>query len=378
MYLCVIQNGLIMNQQYQPIMKNLLIIFCLFLLSCSQVKDIIKVEYALSSGVELLSSSVFEDIEVIQLPGKAFPTWSRLVAKNGLYYISGEDEKVHLFDASGNYLNSVGEVGRGPGEYTSFNGLTIEDNGDISIYSSTGILYTYSSQGCFLGSTEYPVSSPEFAKANGFNYHYFGNGGGHAYQLYIGDKQNYIIDSCLAAINAIALQLGSVFSEYGNALNLCLPDDGDIYRLIDGKADLSYTFDFGVYNLSSAYYRSSNMDETFAYIYSSANAFKCKFLENQSHAILEACVFDGPQEMDRILYCILDKATSIWKWYYMNDGDFMDFYNLKYMDDSYLYFIAYPDTMTDANIAARFPALGALSEDCATVILKCKLATGDK
>jgi hypothetical protein len=356
-------------------MKNSLIIFCFFLLSCSQAKDIIKVEYTPSSGVELLSSFVFEDVEIIPIYDNVFSTWGRLVAKNGLYYISGDDEKVHLFDASGKSLNSVGEVGRGPGEYAGFNSLTIEDNGDISIYSSAGILYTYSSDGRFLGSTEYPVNSQEFAKANGFNYHYFGNGSGQAYQLYISDTQNHIIDSCLAAVNATSLELGVVFSEYGNALNLCLPDDGDIYRLVDGKADLSYSFNFGMYKFSPAYYRSSSMEETFAYIQSSANAFKSKFLENQSHAILEVCVFDGPQELDRILYGILDKATSIWEWHYMNEGDFMDFYNLKYIDDSYLYFLAYPDMIIDANIAERFPALGALSEDCAMVILKCKLAT---
>jgi len=356
-------------------MKNSLIVFCFFLLSCSQAKDAIKVEYTPSSGVELLSSSVFEDIEIIQLYDKVLPTW--LVVKNGLYYISGEDDKIYLFDASGKYLNSVGAVGRGPGEYVSFNGLTIEDNGDISIYSDAGILYTYSSDGRFLGSAEHPVSSQEFAKANGFNYYFFGHGY-RPYQLYISDTQNHVIDSCLAATKTTSVTFGSVFSEYGDALNLCLPLEGDIYRLSDGKVHLAYTFDYGAYNLSPAYFRSNNEEEAYSYILAGVNAFQCRFLENQSHAILAACVCDGPQRLERMLYGILDKATSIWEWHYMNDKDFMRDYNLKYMDDSYLYFVAYPDDLIDANIAERFPALGALSEECTTVILKCKLATAGR
>jgi len=353
-------------------MKNSLIIFCFFFLTCSQIRDTIKVEYPLSSGVELLSSSVFDGIEIVKLYEKMLPFGSRLVVKDESYYIAGDDE-VHLFDTTGKHIANVGIKGRGPAEYTSIDGMIIEDNGDISIYSRVGTLYTYSRQGRFLGSNEYQVSSREFARINGFNYHFLGNGKGRPYQLYISDNQNYIIDSCLAAINATSFILGSVFSEYGNALILCPSDDGNIYRLTDGEVHLSYKFNFGMYHIPDEYYRCRNVDETFNLVLSTTIAFKCMFLENQKYAFLETCVFDGKQESERMLYGILEKATSTWKWYYMNEGDFLNSYNLKYLDNSYLYFIVYPDLMKDDSIAERFPELGVLDEECTMVILKCKL-----
>ena len=358
-------------------MKKLLIAFvlCLSLFSCAnRGDDVIVVEYPVSSGLELLSSSVFEDIEMVKLYEVLLPTWTRMVVKNNMYYIAAED-KVYLFDATGKYLNSVGEKGRGPAEYVSNDGIIVEDNGDISVYSNEGLLHTYAPEGRFLGNTEYCFSSKEFAKGNGFNYHYCGNGSGKPYQLYITDIHNRVVDSCIAASTAPSMFVGSVFSAYKDVINLCPPEGGDIYRLINGKARLSYKFNFGMYSLPAEYYQCNNMNEVLHNVLlSNTVAFKCMFLENQKYAVLEAIVYDAKYNSERTLYGILEKATSIWKWYYMNDGDFMDYCNLKYMDDSYLYFIAYPDLMKEPNIAEHFPALRTLSEDCTMVILKCKLA----
>ena len=125
-------------------MKKLPIFLCLLILSCSKDRETIFVQYDTSSGVELLSSSVFEDAEILVLHGDGAPIlgWiSSLVVKNDKYYIAAGD-KIHQYDATGNYLNSVGEKGRGPGEYVDLLNMIVEENGNISVYSWGTLLTT--------------------------------------------------------------------------------------------------------------------------------------------------------------------------------------------------------------------------------------------
>jgi len=358
-------------------MKKIFFLFCLYLISCSHEKDIIKVQYTPSSGMELLSSTVFDEIELVVLSGEEAPVLgliSSLVVKNGTYYVVATGDKIHRYDATGNYLNSVGEKGRGPGEYLDILNMIVEDNGDISVYS-WGTLYTYSPQGRFLRSTEYAHKSTQFGKANGFNYHFYGHRSGRSgkpYQLYITDNNNRPIDSCFKSTDVISMFLAPVFSAYKDDLYLCYTYGNEIYRLSSGKVHLLYTFDFGTYAFPADYFDKS-YKESVSYIMNQSNILKSRFFENHKYAILQAIVNDSSLEQERTLYGIMKKATSVWRWYYMNNTDFMNNYSLRYMDDSYIYFIADPLLMKQAGLADRFPVLNTLSEDEGMVILKCKL-----
>jgi len=54
-------------------MKKLLVIASIFFFACTQKNDAIVVQYTLSSGIEFLSSHVFDDIEVVVLHGEEAP-----------------------------------------------------------------------------------------------------------------------------------------------------------------------------------------------------------------------------------------------------------------------------------------------------------------
>jgi hypothetical protein len=338
----------------------------------------ITVQFTQSSGVELLSSTVFEDVEILRLHGEGAPLFgwassSSMVVKEDKYYIAAAD-KVHLYDATGKYLNSVGEKGRGPGEYVELLDMMVEENGNISVYS-WGTLYTYSPEGRFLRSTEYVHQSTQFGKANGYNYHFFGHRSGRAgmpYQLYITDNNNSTIDSCFLSSDVYSIFFSPVFSVFEDDLVLCPPYGGEIYRLTNGKAGLSYTFNFGVYALPAEYFNKSYA-ESIDFMMTKPNALKSRFFENHHYAILQAIVSDFSSGSDRFIYGILQKATSVWRWYYMNSDDFMNHYNLRYMDDSYLYFTADPAMMKEAGLADRFPVLNTLCDDEDAVILRCRL-----
>lgn len=354
-------------------MKNLLIFFCFLLLSCSQTKDAIKVQYTPSSGVKLLSSSVFDDIEIIPLHGEMMPVlkpWCSMIVQNDTYYISSDI--VHLFDMNGKYLKSIGTNGRGPREFMYISNTTIEENGDISVYSSPeGLMFHYSPQGKFLGTTDYKSKAVALAIANGFKYHFFGNGRSPAFQLFVADNQDKVIGSYWPSSPVQNLIISPVFSEYNDTLILCPPYGGEVYKLFDGNVEVSYTFDFGAYEFPDEYFQGAN-NRGLNYLMNNRVAIKNMFFENQKYAFLQVLISDSGNNSERMLYGILEKATSTWEWHYMNDDDFMSHYNLKFIDDSYVYFMAEPELMKEAGLADRFPILNTLSINDGMVILKCK------
>lgn len=361
-------------------MKNSpLIILCFLLLSCTHKDGIIVVQYKDATGIELLSSAIFKNIEVITLHREDAPlfdpTFVDMVVKNDTYYISDPygSQKIYLFNANGAYLNSVGEIGRGPAEYLALSDMIIEDNGDISVYSCLqGISFTYSPQGRFLGSTLYPYRARNFAKANGLNYLHFGDGGGMPYQLYITDSNNHVVDSCWKSREIPSAVPFVPFTWYKDTLYLCPSYGGEIYRFVDGKPKVSYSFDFGVYTIPPEYF-TKNPQEGLAFIMTKTVALKDLFFENQKCAILLADVRFNGQGVSRDIYGLLEKATSTWKWYYINQGDFMNNHNLKYMDDSYLYFMVDPSMIKEQELIDKWPIL--LDNPEGIIILKCQLAT---
>ena len=359
-------------------MKKFIFLTSIIIFSCASKNEIIQVQYTASKGIELLSSTVFKEIEIVVLKGEEAPIPGphvNMIVKNDTYYISDpiHSGKVHLFNSSGEYMNSVGEIGRGPMEYIDLSDMIIEENGDISVYSYQGELNTYSPQGRFLRNRAFVYNSRHFTKANGYNYHFFGDGSYTPFQLYITDNNNQLIDSCLVSANVPYFSSTSpVFSTFKDALNLC-PNYGNvIYRFVDYKPQVSYTFDFNEYAIPDEYFGKERND-AMSFIMSKTVAIKDLFFENQKYAILQCSVFNFEQGWARYLYGLLVKETSVWKWYYMKEDDFMNNDNLKYMDDSYLYFIAEPTIMRDAGLAERFPVLQTFDVNDGIIIIKCRL-----
>ena len=359
---------------------RLISFFSLFLLlSCATGKDVIVVQYNDSSGVNLLSSPCLVDIEIIALQGEEAPVlgpFVNLVARNDTYYIADpiQSGKVYLFDSDGKYLHSVGEMGRGPKEYLNHTDMIIEDNGHISVYSSyQGTLFTYTMQGHFVESNEFGFKSANYGKAKDFNYHHFGEGSGMPWQLYVSDKQHHVIDSCFSSSDVpFMFKSSPVFTPFEDGLNLCPGYGNQVYWLRDGKVSLSYTFDFGEYTIPSEYFGKGRSD-AYDFIMSRTVAIKELFLENQKYAVLQAVVINYEQGLTRFVYGLCEKASASWQWYYMKDGDFMDNYNLKYMDDSYVYFIAEPALMKNTALVEKIPSLAGYTEEDGNVILKCRL-----
>ena len=170
--------------------KSIIACFALVLLSCSvsEKNPSITVLYPEFDLASLLSSDLFSNVEIIPLHGESAPIMtslgSDLIVQNNLYYfLPFALQKVCLFDQSGKYLNSIGSIGRGPGEYLQMRSVMLEENGDISIYgygTTKTTLYTYTPQGAFVDQTAISSSLPTmfFAASNGYRYHFGGHGHG--------------------------------------------------------------------------------------------------------------------------------------------------------------------------------------------------------
>ena len=364
--------------------KTLYLSLIILLSSCSPNKgeNIIKVSFP-APGTDLVSwLDIFPDMELIPLTGEQLPMISchaLLIVHNNIYYVIDQyqTKKIYRFNQNGIYLNSIGTHGRGPKEYLYMTDVMIDNDGNISIFSSGGnILLTYSPDGTFLERRELSYTPHRFISHNGFNYHYYGNGSGNYgddsgkdYQLYVTDESGKTVGEFLPSLPVYPLPNTHTFTLYGNTLNFCPTDDNNIYQLKDGKMEISYSFDFGAFNIPDEYYQSD--------LYAVAELFtkkeiamKSGFFENRHSAILEVFIEKMMSGL-RVIYGILNKRTNEWKWFNFKVED--DFFLFRYLDDEYAYFTAEPESLKQLpGMTDRFPVLKTITENDGLVILRGK------
>lgn len=69
-----------------------------------------------------------------------------------VYDFMSNDKNLIVFDLDGNYLGRIGKFGQGPEEYPSLLDFTVDErNGNVIILGNDSQIYTYSSEGKFLG-----------------------------------------------------------------------------------------------------------------------------------------------------------------------------------------------------------------------------------
>jgi hypothetical protein len=95
-------------------------------------------------------SSLIESLEIIKLqttPEAFFgQAWQTEISDKYISVISYNQLPVKLFDKSGKFLRNIGVVGRGPGEYSSLNGVQFNQKGDMLFlfpYGSTRKILVY-------------------------------------------------------------------------------------------------------------------------------------------------------------------------------------------------------------------------------------------
>lgn len=361
-------------------MRNLLFFgLTLCLLSCTsnqgQEKEV-SVSYPESDGIQVLSPDLFSDIEMVRLTGDGLPalgSFAEMVVTEDHYYISSGG-KVFRFNSEGGYLNSIGSKGNGPNEYLAVSNILLDDSGNIAIYSGMGqgILLTYAPSGEFLNKKMYPYPSAALATQKGFNYHYFGDGSGRDYQLYVTDGELKTVQQFFPSAKVYPMLVSPVFTSYEQTLLLCPSYGNEVYQLKNGTPEVKYRFDFGQYTIPQEYYNRENAGAALDFLIPKTFAIKNMFFENKRHAVLQGTLVQLESGMERTFYGFLNKREGSWRWFCIKEKDFMNYTNLKFLDREYAYFAVDPELMRQAGLAERFPLLKDLPEAENMVILKCK------
>lgn len=375
-------------------MKRLLFLSLLvFAVSCSnrQESEVIKVEYNLVTGADILRSDMIKSIDMIRLQSEDAPmVGERLTSINihndTIYYFDPYDNKqLLLYDMEGNFLNAIGKVGNGPEEYIDALNFFLNDDGTVSMYSlSSQAEYIYNKRGEFVNKINYELRPYQLIKDKGRIYYYFGEGGVREDKLVISDENQDIVAEYLPNRDIISMTIGApVFSKHRDNLYLCEPYGTDILMLDgDKEPQLKYSFDFGDYNMPEEFY-TGGFEKSFEIIGQNPFTIKDLFVESDSYSLLSVIVTDISKNESFCLYGVHDKAKKSWRWFKLDvpvqedvakSRDYLFVSGgMKYVDNKYLYLVADPLLLKEAGLEDIIPEISDLKDDDNTVILKCRL-----
>ena len=145
----------------------IVILSVLVFVSCkdrNNKKDIFPiVEVDLFNPVEEVPVSSFIDTLIsvrLELPSPLFfgVTSDILFADTNIYVIDKKQKKIFRFNNQGNFLNTIGKLGNGPGEFSSCSSCFL--NGDTVFVSDldTRRIFSYTQEGNFINTISFPFS----------------------------------------------------------------------------------------------------------------------------------------------------------------------------------------------------------------------------
>lgn len=252
--------------------KNIYVIPYLFLLvlfSCSfngkesnkeSEKSILNID--LNTGHQKIKfSKYFSIIEIVPLEtareciiGKA----RKIIGYNSKYYV--EDSKqnlVRVFDENGFFINTIGKIGKGPGEHLILNDFNINkyentiellsvNSSKITSYSESGeYLKTYKLPSEMLAPNSFCIVSSDSIVFNS-NYD--------DYKLYYYSRSKNKILECVKQdpnFNSRKITISrfhSSFSQWNNNVLWSEMFSNDIYKYNGKEFKIVYSWDFGAYN----------------------------------------------------------------------------------------------------------------------------------
>lgn len=374
------------------ILKNMkhfiLILAVLLLAACGKQaeEEAELVKYDATAGADLTSVGLFEDIEIVPLETQdsiLIGESELLVFDNDYYVVDKIGNKVLRFGADGRFMNQIGRVGHGPAEFTAVKSVSVVD-GALCIYSSMDDAeYFYAQDGAFQRKKEMPCIAQQILHR------------GDELFFYLGFKNQYGEDRVIAADNSGAVihkylpssadiltmvEDSPVLVPYGGSVFVKETVNNEIYSIEGAAARVAFRFDYGEYNIPSAYYEMSDAYEAGEYLFAREFATHSLFLTNKSWSILQAVI--QKKDGTTLAYAIQNKASGMWTWcnYTMKtESDNVFAGSLKQLTDSEIYFMVEPrklmkSELRNSPLLKNPDAIDALNENDNYVVLKCRLS----
>ena len=145
-------------------MKYILLLLVITLLGCSSNKKqemtsklkipVINLSKNVSSVPSLLLSEVAEKLEIVPLEMTDESLLSDItemqVTDHNIWIDHGREFYIYRFSRSGKFLNKIGSIGQGPGEYTTYSTFLVdEDKKEVYIIANTNGVLAYDFEGNF-------------------------------------------------------------------------------------------------------------------------------------------------------------------------------------------------------------------------------------
>jgi len=243
--------------------KPTLILFVFLLIfSCRQKQatktEFISIDFSSLRSTAFFDKSVFEYAEYIHLEAKdgaLVGNNPKLILQNGIFYIYDRNKnKVSLFDKTGKFVNNVGVIGRGPGEYIGSEDFLVDKkSNNVEILSlQNQRIYRYKNDGSFIDTLNVRTYAYSFVKDSEGNY-WICKGPYDQENRFIGKEQIYKMN-----------EFGEVLKKYLPFDNIAISTpmqeesltelngsvffkawfDNTVYKISDNGAEAAVIFDF--------------------------------------------------------------------------------------------------------------------------------------
>lgn len=283
--------------------------------------------YNAQAGDDLFHSEIIRDIEIIPLEtsdSSLIGTGPEcLVGSTGDYYVIDKNgcQKILRYDASGKFLNTIGNRGKGPQEYLKISNIWMDSaTGQLMVFSNPDTKQCiYDPQGQFISGRKIDSQFLQgMPSAEGNLWLYLGHmNGASDHRLLKLDSNDKITDGILSAKVQI-MPMDETFPVFiqGEDDRILLREtfNNQICSLIGDSLVPVYAFDFGEYNIPKQYFEMDDIGKSVEYIMQHKFVSIDRFMETQKYALIQALLMN-PGGDNLLTYGIQDKKTKQWTWF---------------------------------------------------------------
>lgn len=236
------------------------IISIILFTSCAgtQENDVVNIDFhRLDKNGHFFSDKVFGGVSYVRLESDTacmVSSSANITIDDGKYYLfDPKMEQVCIFNSDGSFINKVGRLGRGPGEYASAQDFLLDHTTkeiEILAYYYDRKIYRYSEAGDFLGTRD-NINAYAFVKKENGNYWLAKGIGADSLigneQIYELDPQNRIVRKYLPVPYTLRVGIpekGFTVS-FDNSILYCTTFDNKVYRITPDTIRTIFEFDFG-------------------------------------------------------------------------------------------------------------------------------------
>ena len=281
------------------------------------------VEY---SGPNASSLRTFiESIEVIKLDHRESITvgaYNAIRSDSNSFYVGdmlNGSNLVYRFDRKGEFLDSIGKIGRAPGEYLGSSDFYSDPETDeLYILSGQDVqLYRYHKNGRFIDQREVPDRTQSFIKLGPQFWFYEGyNNGKYPERLTQTDSALQVMGKYLPMeTRTLEASIGPLLTQHRNEAYLFTALEPVIYRIIPGSAVPFLKFDFGKYNVPESYWETENAMQAFTDLSQKGFISIAGFMMNDDYIVTELNQQTGMEDSEGYyLLGIKERHNGKWNW----------------------------------------------------------------